>query len=458
MALVVFVTTALNNTALAQTTSFNCPSASRCTSKDLEVVGATLVTSQCFCNPGSTTPITGTLTMTILNKTGSVRTSFAFFATLEKRVGNTVQTTELISRCSGPVAPNTTTTLTFGNISFSCGQNLRLTNVFLAWTDASDGDKNDCATILGNNCARITPKCGTDDEILITTPLSFTSTTDKACQGVSDGSVTVSPTGGTAPYSVTIAGQTFTNIPAGGSATKSGLAAGNIAVSCTDATAPTACTVSGTVALADEPCCVAPPKPAVCEIPASLCPSGGDGKATLRITNAVVGDVYSFTQGSTTTTKTATSSTLEFKGNPGQGFSVFGTNTVGTSTCTGATATCSDLSTTCASSNVTRAKIPQEEIQTIDAKIIGKEKTNVLAAPNPFSDRVRFTLHSDVSGQGSLELFNLMGQKVATVYQGHIEAGRVLNKEYSVPISRRSNLIYVFRVGEQKTTGKLLNW
>jgi len=39
-----------------------------------------------------------------------------------------------------------------------------------------------------------------------------------------------------------------------------------------------------------------------------------------------------------------------------------------------------------------------------------------------------------------------------------VEAGRVLNKEYLVPVSQRQNLIYIFRVGEQKTTGKLLNW
>ena len=92
----------------------------------------------------------------------------------------------------------------------------------------------------------------------------------------------------------------------------------------------------------------------------------------------------------------------------------------------------------------------------INARINGKAK--VLAAPNPFTDKVRFTLQSEVSGQGSLEIYNTVGQKIATVYQGHVEAGRVLNKEYLVPVSQRQNLIYIFRVGEQKTTGKLLNW
>jgi hypothetical protein len=92
----------------------------------------------------------------------------------------------------------------------------------------------------------------------------------------------------------------------------------------------------------------------------------------------------------------------------------------------------------------------------INARIGGA--TKVLAAPNPFTDKVRFTLQSEVSGQGSLEIYNTVGQKIATVYQGFVEAGKQLVKEYHVPVSQRANLIYEFRVGSQKTTGKLLNW
>jgi hypothetical protein len=113
--------------------------------------------------------------------------------------------------------------------------------------------------------------------------------------------------------------------------------------------------------------------------------------------------------------------------------------------------------------NTTRkASVPTEEVEkaqrfhNINARILGKAR--VLTTPNPFTDKVRFTLQSDVSGQGSLEVYNTMGQKIHTVYQGYVEAGQTLVKEYNVPLSHRQSLIYIFKVGDQKTTGKLLNW
>ncbi|MBB1285440.1 T9SS type A sorting domain-containing protein, partial [Flavisolibacter sp. BT320] len=84
------------------------------------------------------------------------------------------------------------------------------------------------------------------------------------------------------------------------------------------------------------------------------------------------------------------------------------------------------------------------------------QKANVSAAPNPFNDRIRFTLKSDVSGQGTLELYNTLGQKVKTVFQGQVNAGQVQTIEYAVPSAQRTNLIYLFRVGDQTTTGKLV--
>ncbi len=83
-------------------------------------------------------------------------------------------------------------------------------------------------------------------------------------------------------------------------------------------------------------------------------------------------------------------------------------------------------------------------------------KTKVVAAPNPFNDRIRFTLRSAVSGQGSLELYNMLGQRVKTVFQGYVNANQVQTIEYAVPSAQRSNLIYLFRVGTEKTTGKLI--
>jgi hypothetical protein len=95
-----------------------------------------------------------------------------------------------------------------------------------------------------------------------------------------------------------------------------------------------------------------------------------------------------------------------------------------------------------------------KKTETIAVKI--ESKTNVLASPNPFSDKIKFSLQSGVSGRASLDLYNMMGQKVQTVFTGFIEAGKAKNVEYHVPASQRSNITYVFSVGEQKVSGKLI--
>jgi hypothetical protein len=82
---------------------------------------------------------------------------------------------------------------------------------------------------------------------------------------------------------------------------------------------------------------------------------------------------------------------------------------------------------------------------------------NVSTYPNPFSERVRFNIDSKISGEAVLEVYNLMGAKLAVVYKGHIFAGRGQIVEYSVPPMNRTNLIYVLRVGNKTVTGKLTN-
>ncbi|MCU7550519.1 hypothetical protein OCK74_15480 [Chitinophagaceae bacterium LB-8] len=95
------------------------------------------------------------------------------------------------------------------------------------------------------------------------------------------------------------------------------------------------------------------------------------------------------------------------------------------------------------------------EVETVNARIEAA-KTKVLAAPNPFYNKIKFTLVSEVSGQGSLEIYNMLGQKVKTVFQGYVQKGQVQNIEYNVPGAQRSNLIYIFKVGDQQVTGKLI--
>ncbi len=81
---------------------------------------------------------------------------------------------------------------------------------------------------------------------------------------------------------------------------------------------------------------------------------------------------------------------------------------------------------------------------------------NVKAYPNPYTDKVRFEINSPQAGQGSLEVFNVLGQKVKTIYQGHIIKGTQLF-ELNVPARFPSTLIYRFSVNGKQVTGKLMS-
>jgi len=82
--------------------------------------------------------------------------------------------------------------------------------------------------------------------------------------------------------------------------------------------------------------------------------------------------------------------------------------------------------------------------------------TSVKAFPNPFNDKIKFSITASTSGRSSLDLYNFLGQKVKTVYQGYMEKGTMQTIEYNVPYSQRTNLMYVFLLGNQKITGKLV--
>lgn len=94
--------------------------------------------------------------------------------------------------------------------------------------------------------------------------------------------------------------------------------------------------------------------------------------------------------------------------------------------------------------------------ESVNEVVEGRE-LKVTAYPNPFNDRIRFTIASPVSGQAQLEVFNMMGQKVATVFNGTVQANRNQVVEYRVPSGAQQNLMYLFRVGDHRATGKLLN-
>ncbi len=165
------------------------PDEKSCVSKDLLVVEATLLIEECFtCEEGETVNLP--LVLSINNKTGSFRPTFAFFGTLEVTDADGNVTTSLISGCDDTegLPPMEITEVTFQTIAYTCGTTLKLTDVFLAWTDASKpiDNKGNYDPTHPNSCPKlttkvdskgildITPKCGTDDVIVINTPINVT--------------------------------------------------------------------------------------------------------------------------------------------------------------------------------------------------------------------------------------------------------------------------------------------
>jgi len=83
------------------------------------------------------------------------------------------------------------------------------------------------------------------------------------------------------------------------------------------------------------------------------------------------------------------------------------------------------------------------------------KQLNIKAFPNPFSDRVKFVITSSEAGNGSLEVYNMLGQKVKTVFRGYIQSGANAF-EVNLPLMRSAQLLYVLRMGDKTVTGKLL--
>jgi hypothetical protein len=94
---------------------------------------------------------------------------------------------------------------------------------------------------------------------------------------------------------------------------------------------------------------------------------------------------------------------------------------------------------------IVRSQQPTAEQPTVNS-------LQVSAYPNPYNDKVRFIIESPVSGQGTLDVYNTLGQKMQTVFKGYIFANRGETVDYTVPSLNRSNLIYILKVGDKRVT------
>jgi hypothetical protein len=188
----------------------NTCNSTSCSSKDLEVVGASLEVQGCLqCTCGQ--DVTATLKLRIKNKTGSTRTSFGYTAslveTLDSCNGGGAPTASPLSctdeRCNDTdgipntlALPGQAKELAFGQVTFKCGSRLKLTNVLEYWTDASP--KSNCASF--GSCQNLSPKCGRPGTDINIDPPLFASATATCIAGATNINIDATVVGGVKPY------------------------------------------------------------------------------------------------------------------------------------------------------------------------------------------------------------------------------------------------------------------
>jgi hypothetical protein len=118
---------------------------------------------------------------------------------------------------------------------------------------------------------------------------------------------------------------------------------------------------------------------------------------------------------------------------------------------------CRTLFGYCTPGTIVVKPTPNVGNQVAQANVNSERTIAVTSYPNPFNDNVRFQIKSEVSGQGTLEVYDLNGAKLQVVYSGYIYSGKPQVIEYKVPVLYRTNLMYVLRVGGKVVTGKLIN-
>jgi hypothetical protein len=190
-----------------------------------------------------------------------------------------------------------------------------------------------------------------------------------------------------------------------------------------------------------------PVAPTICIIQPSLC---GPAKGSIKVTAPLVsGYQYSKDNGTTwqdcnvfLNVDAGTNPVIKYK------TSATATGCVSNSaTCSNATI-CSEQPVACTLNNFSRLA-PKTDVVTETSTL------KVTAYPNPFNEKINFVVTSPVSGKGSLDVYNSLGQKIRTVYQGNINKG---SQNFELRLSQRqvSNLIYVLKVEGQQVSGKIL--
>ena len=95
------------------------------------------------------------------------------------------------------------------------------------------------------------------------------------------------------------------------------------------------------------------------------------------------------------------------------------------------------------------AAFPIERLSSLHTVVLFVEKTGGITRPRNSSNS------SPVAGQAILDVYNIAGQKIQTVFNGHIEANETRMIDYK-PTVANGMLIYTLRIGNRQVTGKLI--
>jgi hypothetical protein len=87
---------------------------------------------------------------------------------------------------------------------------------------------------------------------------------------------------------------------------------------------------------------------------------------------------------------------------------------------------------------------------------VGDEDLAISAYPNPYTNMVNFRFTAPESGKAVLEVYDIMGRKLAIVYQGMVKANVPVNAKYNVPSVSRVALYYKLTVNNKLAKGQVV--
>jgi hypothetical protein len=76
--------------------------------------------------------------------------------------------------------------------------------------------------------------------------------------------------------------------------------------------------------------------------------------------------------------------------------------------------------------------------------------------PNPFVNKVRFVIKSEISGSTQIQIVDMQGRLIQNAYKGYINAGREQAIEVNINTVTPQSMIYKVTIGDKVTTGKLM--